>query len=140
MLHISSLLLDTTLSYNVHTQSPSNCGNSSNEALYFYQNNSMDFRSFDGENYTITSRQAVTKELNLNTMNLTILDLPSTVCHQLFDLFKSVDMQKLVVTAYNLSSILRDVGDQTVGLEFSEVYSQCMLLARRLPMYDTHTA
>ena len=50
-----------------------------------------------------------------------------TFLDQLFDLLESVDMQKLVVTASNLSSILRDVGDQTVGLEFSKVgYAACM--------------
>ena len=132
MLHISSLLLDATLTYNVHSQPPpnSNCGNSSNKALYFYQNDSMDFRSFGGENYTITSRQAVTREIDLKALiSLDRDNMSSTICHQLFDLLKSVDMQELVVTAYNLSSILRDVGNQIVGLEFSEVYCQRMLLA-----------
>ena len=124
MLHISSSLLDTSLTYNVHSQSPPNssCGSSSSEALYFYQNDSMDLKSFDGTgNYTITSRQAVTEEIDLNEMISPDKDFPSTICHQLFDLLKYVDMQELVVTAYNLSSILRDVGNQTVGLEFSKV-------------------
>ena len=70
VLHSSSSLLDTTLTYNVHSQSPpnSNCGSSSSEALYFYQNDSMDFRSFGGENYTITNRQAVTREIDLKAL------------------------------------------------------------------------
>ena len=109
------------MTYNVHSQSPPNCESSSSEALYFYQNDSMDFNSFGGENYTITSRQAVTREIDLKALISLDRDLPSTICHQIFDLLKSADMQELVVTVYNLSSILRDAGNRTVGLEFSEV-------------------
>ena len=93
--------------------------------MFFYQD-SVNFRIFDKykHNYTITSRQAVTEEINLNT----ILDLPS-VCRmnenleqqRLLRLLEFLDMQKLVVSVYNLSSILSDVGDRTVELEISEV-------------------
>ena len=121
MLHISSSLLDTSLTYNVHSQSPpnSNCGSSSSEALYFYQNDSMDFRSFGGESYTITSRQAVTREIDLKT-HIT-LDMPSILCQELLHSLESVNMQKLDTIADNLNSILRDLGNQTVDLEFSKV-------------------
>ena len=114
----SSSLLDTTLSYNVHSQPPpnSNCGSSNNKALYFYQNDSMDFRNFGGENYTITSRQAVTREIDLMA-----LDMPSLLCQELLYSLESVNMQKLVTIVDNLSSILRNLGNQTVDLEFSKV-------------------
>ena len=91
----------------------------------------MDFRSFGGENYTITSRQAVIREINLISIHLQF---------EILNLLESIDMQKLVVTVYNLSSILRDVGNQTVGLEFSEVgYAACMKITN-VRIHDAHTA
>ena len=94
--------------------------------LFFYQH-PVNFTCFDEENYTITSRQAVTEEINLRDISL---DLPS-VCRlpmnenlelqRLLRLLELLDRQELVVSAYNLSSILRDVGDRTVELEISEV-------------------
>ena len=135
MLHSSSSLLDTTLTYNVHSQSPPNsnsyCGNSNSEALYFYQNDSMDFRSFGGESYTITSRQAVTREIDLKA--LIPLDMPSILCQELLYSLESVNMQKLVATVDNLSSIFRDLGNQTVDLEFSKV-----LLINDISYLHTH--
>ena len=117
----SSSLLDTSLTYNVHSQPPpnSNCGSSNNKALYFYQNDSMDFRSFGWEDYTITSRQAVTREIDL--MALITLDMPSLLCQELLYSLESVNMQKLVTIVDNLSSILRNLGNQTVDLEFGKV-------------------
>ena len=94
--------------------------------LFFYQH-PVNFTCFDEENYTITSRQAVTEEINLRDISL---DLPS-VCRQpmngnlelqrLLRLLELLDKQELVISAYNLSSILRDVRDRTVELEISEV-------------------
>ena len=93
--------------------------------LFFYQH-PVNFKCFDEENYTITSRQAVTEEINLGDVRL---DLPS-VCRQpmnenlerqLLRLLELLDRQELVVSVYNLSSILKDVGNRTVELEISEV-------------------
>ena len=93
--------------------------------LFFYQH-PVNFKCFDEENYTITSRQAVTEEINLRDIRL---DFPS-VCHQpmnenferqLLRLLELLDRQELVVSVYNLSSILKDVGNRTVELEISEV-------------------
>ena len=73
----SASQLDTSLTYNVHSEPPPNssCADSSSEALYFYQRsvNNYYIRSFNNESYTITSRQAVTEEIKLGD----IKSLPS---------------------------------------------------------------
>ena len=90
--------------------------------------------------YTITNRQAVTKEIDLKA--LIPLDMPSILCQELLHSLESVNMQKLVATVDNLSSILRDLGNQTVDLVFSKVllindisylHTHCIIIT-----YSTH--
>ena len=61
----SASQLNTSLTYNVHSEPPPNssCANSSSEALYFYQRSVNYIGSFNNESYTLTSRQAVTEEI-----------------------------------------------------------------------------
>ena len=58
------------MSYNVHTSPPpdSKCGNSNNEALFFYQDSVNLSKKFNDTSYTITSRQAVTKEITFESL------------------------------------------------------------------------
>ena len=129
-LYVSSSLLDTTLTYNIHPHSPpsSVCMPSSDDGLFFYQN----FMSIDDEYDTITSRQAVTKEINFNDITplpttcqpsppSTMSTFEESLEHRLSDLLESLVMQNLTISTYILSSILRDVGDQIVELDISKV-------------------
>ena len=134
--YISSSLWDTALSYNVHPQCSPTCDNScrpsSKDALFFYQHSVNLARMFDNENYTITSRQAVTTEISLKILNTTV-PLPyrcqptpptsTTTKDNLFYVQESLGMENLsvIATTSNLNSILGEVKDQTVGLEISKV-------------------
>ena len=64
LLHSASQL-NTSLTYNIHSEPPPNssCADSNSEALYFYQRSVNYTRVFNDESYTITSRQAVTEEI-----------------------------------------------------------------------------
>lgn len=76
---------------------------------------------------------AVTRELKLNDLDLLSICQPQSAFdfeRQLFQLLEILDMQELVVSTSNLSSIRRDVGNQTVALEITEVYDYYAWLHR----------